>query len=145
MTAVLSNSDNLNALLQAHWVDAQAVPKAKIFWGTRQFDLPKQLTQVSQVYLITTYKVSPARVKPLSLSWWQTDELITVEVAVKVSSTCASDREKMVEMIRNIIHTYQTGLSGVNFISIIAEKSGDAENLLRHTFTVNARYFHKKT
>ncbi len=143
--SVLSNSDKLNALLQAQWADAQAVPKASIFWGKLQYDLPKQLHQVTQVYLITTYKAAPARVKPISPGWWQVDEPITVEVTVKSSSTCASDREKIVELIRNIIHAYQTGLSGVNFISVVAEKAGDAENLLRHTLTVNARYFHKKT
>ena len=141
-----STSESVKTCLFNNWNDTIGVAKADVEWTVSRVDVAKWAQGSPKNFLIAVYSPGATSSKPISHSWWQITEVVTVDVIVKTSVSFAYEKRTiMQEEIRRIVHSYQTSISGVSLAYESREPvQVEAENLLRLVILVTCLYFHQK-
>jgi hypothetical protein len=141
-----SIAENLKTCLYSNWNDSIGIAKADVEWTVSRVDVATWLKTGTKNYLIAIYSPGATSSKPISHSWWQFTEVVTVDVVVKTSVSSAYEkRTTMQNEIRRIVHSNQTSITGVSLAYESREPiQVEAENLLRLTILVTCVYFHSK-
>jgi hypothetical protein len=142
-----STAESVKTCLYNNWNDTIGVAKADIEWTVSRVDVAKWAQGSPKNFLIAVYSPGATSSKPISHSWWQITEVVTVDVVVKTSVSSAYEkRTTMQNEIRRIIHAYQNAMGPP--ISLAYESREpiqvEAENLLRLTMLVTCVYFHNE-
>ena len=141
-----STAESVKTCLYDNWNDSIGIAKADVEWTVNRVDVATWLKTGTKNFLIAVYSPGATSSKPISHSWWQITEVVTVDVVLRTSVATAYDkRTAMQNEIRRIIHSYQTSISGVSVAYVSREPiQVEAENLLRLTILVTCIYFHSK-
>jgi hypothetical protein len=145
-------AENVLSVLQTNWglVDPAA---GQISWDKKRVDQKAFISDVTKTYQITVF-TKTTKQKPIALNWWRIDELVQVDILVKVNPASAGTslsmqftrRNNMRDQVRTLIHHYQRSILGVQFANIVGEPDLlELENLVRGTLLVNCLYFHQLT
>jgi hypothetical protein len=145
-------AENILSMLQANW--ALADPAATLItWNNKRVDEKAFLSDPTQNYAVTVF-TKTCKEKAISLNWWRVDEVVQIDVLVKVVATSAgaalttqfTRRNNMRDQVRTLIHHNQRNITGVQFANIVSEPDlAELESLTRYTALVNCLYFHQLT
>lgn len=143
--------ERVSALLQEEW-DTTFVDVAvsAIEWLTKREDAALWQGPVlgTKEVMIACYSPSPPmRVKTISNEWWDMEQGVTIDVALKVTSETSSAKRviltKMIVELERIIHGNQRDVCGVRFMCLTGENTHvEGKTLLRATFGVVCQWFH---
>jgi hypothetical protein len=145
-------AENLLSMLQTNWALSDP-PGSLISWNNKRVDEKTFMADPTKLYTVTVFAKS-AKVKPKALNWWRVDELVQVDILVKVNPASAGTalsaqftrRNNMRDQVRTLVHHNQRNITNVSFANIVSEPDLlDLENLLRYTGLVNCLYFHQLT
>jgi len=143
---MVSTAELVKTCLFDNWNDSIGIAAADVEWTVNRVDVATWLKTGTKNYLIAVYSPGATSSKPISHSWWQITEVVTVDVVVKTSVSSAYEKRTiMQDEIRRIIHSNQTSITGVSVAYESREPiQVEAENLLRLTILVTCVYFHSK-
>jgi hypothetical protein len=145
-------AENLLSMLQTNW-DLTDPSGSQISWNNKRVDEKTFIADPTKLYAVTVF-TKTSKSKPKALNWWQVDELVQVDILVKVDGTSAGTalsaqftrRNNMRDQVRTLIHHNQRTITNVQFASIVSEPDmKELENMLRYTGLVNCLYFHQLT